>query len=548
MDAKEAIALIERIMDRPLNEIQKLVVTKVIENKSYQEIAIENNSYAEIYIKQTGSDLWRSLSRQLSIQLNTEVKVTKNRLTSTLLWYLQQQQQERDLPPSQVNVSRYDWGEEEGENTEKICFYGREEELQTLQNCCVTENCRLICVLGMRGMGKSTLVRRFVDSNPQLFDRVIRRSLLHSPVLTDLVEDLLQFLAAQTTTEFPSSFAERLELLISHLKQYRCLIILDDIESILQPQTQAGQYRCGYDDYALLWRAIASLQPQSCLILLTSEKPQDLGILETTYPAVVKTLHLDGLKLEEAHQLVQDYGAPQFTPEIWQGIHNHYGGNPLALKIATIAAADMARDRGRKIQDLVSLLDDPYYRFDRIEDSMSRQLDRLSEVEKQIVYCLAISREPISITDISQYRLTQIPHKELLTALQSLQRRCVTIRPDRLWSLQPVMMEYVTNRLITEIIDELSPIKSDNQDFYFAQVNNHSIVPCEIQDRRHQTQIRTLVHPLLRNLIYRWQSREQLEEFLLEILQFWESFDPVPSGHLGENIALLLRELNNISD
>jgi hypothetical protein len=245
---------------------------------------------------------------------------------------------------------------------------------------------------------------------------------------------------------------------------------------------------------------------------------------------------------------VQDYGAPQFTPEIWQGIHNHYGGNPLALKIATIAAADMARDRGTKIQDLVSLLDDPYYRFDRIEDSMSRQLDRLSEVEKQIVYCLAISREPISITDISQYRLTQIPHKELLTALQSLQRRCVTIRPDRLWSLQPVMMEYVTNRLITEIIDELSPIKSDNQDFYFAQVNNHSIVPCEIQDRRHQTQIRTLVHPLLRNLIDRWQSREQLEEFLLEILQFWESFDPVPSGHLGENIALLLRELNNISD
>jgi hypothetical protein len=47
-----------------------------------------------------------------------------------------------------------------------------------------------------------------------------------------------------------------LSLLIRYLQQHRCLLILDNAESILQSGERAGQYREGFAGYGELLRRI----------------------------------------------------------------------------------------------------------------------------------------------------------------------------------------------------------------------------------------------------------------------------------------------------
>ncbi|MFM7793263.1 MAG: ATPase, partial [Microcystis panniformis] len=46
-----------------------------------------------------------------------------------------------------------------------IDFYDRENELATISNWVFKQNTRLIAVLGLWGIGKTTLVKRFIDLN-----------------------------------------------------------------------------------------------------------------------------------------------------------------------------------------------------------------------------------------------------------------------------------------------------------------------------------------------------------------------------------------------
>ena len=58
-----------------------------------------------------------------------------------------------------------------------MCFYGREEELETLYNWILNQNSRLVSVLGLGGIGKTTLVKRFIDFNLEKFEVIIWQNL-----------------------------------------------------------------------------------------------------------------------------------------------------------------------------------------------------------------------------------------------------------------------------------------------------------------------------------------------------------------------------------
>ncbi|MFM9158154.1 MAG: ATP-binding protein, partial [Dolichospermum sp.] len=56
-------------------------------------------------------------------------------------------------------------------------FYSRETELQTLSHWLITQNNRLVSILGLPGIGKTTLIKHFIDLNLQKFDLVIWKSI-----------------------------------------------------------------------------------------------------------------------------------------------------------------------------------------------------------------------------------------------------------------------------------------------------------------------------------------------------------------------------------
>jgi hypothetical protein len=88
---------------------------------------------------------------------------------------------------------------------------------------------------------------------------------------------MIKFLSNQQEINLPEDIGARVSLLIDYLRSSRCLLILDNAESILQGDNHAGQYREGCEDYGQLIQRIADTSHQSCLILTSREKPGEIA-------------------------------------------------------------------------------------------------------------------------------------------------------------------------------------------------------------------------------------------------------------------------------
>src|SRR5690606_17542117 len=100
----------------------------------------------------------------------------------------------------------------------------------------------------------------------------------------------------------PEGFTDKLALLVQLLRERRCLLILDNFESIMQPGALTGTYCTGYADYGSLVQALSEREHRSCLLLTSREKPSELGQWESRH-APVRALQLTGLP-DEACRLI----------------------------------------------------------------------------------------------------------------------------------------------------------------------------------------------------------------------------------------------------
>ena len=79
------------------------------------------------------------------------------------------------------------------------------------------------------------------------------------------------------------------------MKASRCLLIVDNAESILHSQETLGKYIDGYEGYGQLFRRIAEVNHQSCLII-TSRDQQPIGIdSKIEVNKKVRLLRLEGV-------------------------------------------------------------------------------------------------------------------------------------------------------------------------------------------------------------------------------------------------------------
>src|SRR5438876_9273920 len=98
-----------------------------------------------------------------------------------------------DAPTASLSISHQDWGEAphiEG-------FYGREKELTQLKHWMLNDRCRMIAILGLGGVGKTTLATRVAMQVSDMFDYIFWRSLQHAPPLEGIVKNCLRFVLQQ---------------------------------------------------------------------------------------------------------------------------------------------------------------------------------------------------------------------------------------------------------------------------------------------------------------------------------------------------------------
>src|SRR5205823_12614443 len=119
--------------------------------------------------------------------------------------------------PQAFRGPRVDWGDA----LDVPSFYGREEELATLEQWIVEERCQVVSVLGMGGVGKSALAVTAMHRVAAHFEVVIWRSLRDAPSCEALLDECLQVLAPQPLPELPDSLEARLGLLMEQLRARR---------------------------------------------------------------------------------------------------------------------------------------------------------------------------------------------------------------------------------------------------------------------------------------------------------------------------------------
>jgi len=157
-----------------LKDAEKFVLQGAWQNQTYEQMADASDyRYTPSYLKQdVGPKLWKRLTQAL------EEPVSKTNFRNAIERWLEQG------APIETTM-RVDWGEA----TDITHFYGRTEDLHTLTHWIVEQRCRAIALLGVGGIGKTSLSVKLIESVKAHVAGVIWRSLRNLPRLDEVLTD-----------------------------------------------------------------------------------------------------------------------------------------------------------------------------------------------------------------------------------------------------------------------------------------------------------------------------------------------------------------------
>lgn len=435
-------------------------------------------------------------------------------------------------------VAQSDLKEDWGEAPDVTVFHGREPELATLEQWIVRDKYRLINIVGFAGIGKTNLVSGGIgktDLSLQLarkvredFEYLIWRRLLNAPSLETLLIELIEFVSDGRESELATTTDGLITQLMGYLKQRRCLLILDNVESILQGEARKN-YRSGYEGYGNFFQRIGTSEHQSCLLLTSRVKPIDIELMSGVHP--VQILELNGLDTAAGRAIFQDIAGANNasfhgTEDDWSSLISFYSGNPLALEVT-------ARHILRQYDgNLTEFLQHDLRVFGTIRDLLDWHFDRLTAAEKNVLYWLALNREAVSIADLKQDIFSPIAQRYLPETLDTLERQIPIEKSANRLTLQPVLIEYLTEKAIARISQELELGQ-------LQLFNSHALIKASAKDYVKDSQVRLILQPI----IDRWNDlglelQNSLENRLSQLLN---NFNRQIPGYTAGNLINLMR-------
>ena len=314
-------------------------------------------------------------------------------------------------------------------------FYGRETELAQLEKLILGDRAHLITLLGLGGIGKTTLAVKYAQQNLHEFQYVIWRNLLDAPLLSDLLRDLLGFF---NHDNLPTTINEQISVLIKYLRSSRCLLIFDGLEALLGVNHLAGFYQEKYKNYSQLFQQIAEESHQSSLLLTSQDEPINTLFIRGNR---VNSIQLGGLG-DTAREIFKEKGLSDCN--CWPKLIERYGGNPLALKLVSttikeLFSGSVAQFLGANTE-LEVIVPTPFQKL------LQEQFKRLSNLEQQIISILAIHRQPMNLEQLQEHSKLKVSLSKLLPTLTSLKKRSlveVISQENQIsFTLQPMIMKY----------------------------------------------------------------------------------------------------------
>jgi len=351
MTVKKALQYVDRLIveqtGKHMDDLQKAVIEGTWQRQTYENIAQEHHA-TKNHVGDVGYKLWQLLSEELGEDISKlNFRSTIERLgfaDSPII--IQSHNTNRNSSNSfnictKENQDTYQQENDKNKNyhdlilaTKIINFYNRKTELETLSNWILNQNIRLISVLGLSGIGKTTLVKKFVDLNLENFEIIIWKNLRFPKPLELIFDEIL----TTCHQEFQDNISDKIKQISTLLTEKKALIILDDVQNLFINGELAGQYQTQYLNYQKWFKTLTESQHQSTIILISQEQCPEMYCLdEELYP--IKCLELSGLDNAE---ILENKNLKD--PNRWSELISLYQGNPKYIQDIILLIQDFFDD------------------------------------------------------------------------------------------------------------------------------------------------------------------------------------------------------------
>lgn len=411
--------------------------------------------------------------------------------------------------------------------SQPVELIGRTRDIDEVEGWITSERCRLVAIVGIGGIGKTSLVAALADRMSGEFDYIFGRSIENRPPLHSVLPRCILFLTDQAQAELPRAIDDQIELLLELLRSKRCLIVIDNLESVLQSGERAGDFENTAAAYLTLLQRVAATPHQSCVVLTSREKPRFLNAMEGRR-AHVRTKKLSGLDALATRRLLRGLSLTGSDSE-YHAITEAYSGNPLSLHIIGPVIAEAYAGRiGAFLRDGQFLVGDVY-------DLIAEQFARLPGAEQELMYWLALERDTLTAADLRR-RISRNPQSlQVAQNIASLRSRSLVDQRGTAFFLQPAVADFALGDFMARAV-------ADVQSAGLTVLATHAVMKARAGEDLRLDQYRVVLAELALRLETKFRATE-LEERLSTMLSHLRASHPSSGEYGAGNLMNLMLAL-----
>jgi tetratricopeptide (TPR) repeat protein len=342
-------------------------------------------------------------------------------------------------------------------------FQDRHVETGMLGGCLRDEALRLVAVVGRGGTGKTALVCRLLksleggqlpdDGGPLAVDGIVYLSATGTRRVNmpNLYADLSKLLPEEAATQLDALFRNpqasteaKMGSLLSHFTEGRTVVLLDNFEDVMEPETLA--VRDTELDEAL--RALLTLPHHTVKVIITTRlAPQDLALVQ---PGRQRRIDLDeGLASPYAENILREMdadgkvGLKDAPDALLNEARERTRGYPRALEaLFAILSADRDTSLREILDDTARILPDNVVR-----ELVGEAFSRLDPAAQQVMRALAVYGHPVTFAAVDYLLQPHLPGIDSAPVLKRLVNMQFARREKGHYYLHPVDRAYALSRI-----------------------------------------------------------------------------------------------------